>query len=83
MIKKTFIISTWSINELALVESGKKKPGGMWMIYDTYAKKTKETKEDNYGNECTFILQPISRFLLSTRLGLFLGKVTYPISAMK
>lgn len=49
MIKKTFIISTWSINELALVESGKKKPGGMWMIYDTYAKKTKETKEDNYG----------------------------------
>lgn len=26
-----------------------KKTGGMWMIYDTYAKKTKETKEDNYG----------------------------------
>jgi hypothetical protein len=53
MIKKTFFVSTWSINQLTLVVSEKKK--ARW--YDTYARKRwmmKETKEDNYG-QCIHI----------------------------
>jgi len=32
MIKKTFFVSTWSINQLTLVVSEKKKPGGMILM---------------------------------------------------
>ena len=51
MIKKTFIISTWSINELAPVKSEK-----------TILIIRLEAKDDEGDEGCTFTLQPISRF---------------------